>query len=284
MKVARITPGVGAEISGVDLTNLRNGDFASIVEAFDAHSALLFRDQRLSETDLLAFSRRFGDLDEVPVNEQGRTSVPGFPEVYVVSNITGADGQPIGSLGAGEAAWHTDMSYLPVPPYASILYAIEVPPTGGDTWICGMTAAFETLPDELRQQVAGRRLKHDGTYNSGGYLRAGASPSNNPTDSIGTAHPILCRHPRTERPTLYLGRRRNAYIEGLPLPESEALLDALWAHAVQPAHVLAHRWRVGDLLMWDNRATMHRRDAFDPAARRRLHRTQIKGTAAPCGL
>lgn len=276
-----ITPAVGAEVSGIDLAELDDTRFDVIMTAWNRYSALLFRNQRLSDQALVDFSRRFGELDEAPVNEKGRTAVPGLPEVYVVSNIIGSDGQPIGSLGAGEAVWHTDMSYLPNPPDASMLYALEVPPSGGDTWLCGMNAAYRSLPESLGRRVRNLSIKHDGTYNSGGYLRAGLSACDDPRHSIGQVHPIICAHPRTGVPTLYLGRRRNAYVVGLSLAESEALLDELWAHATRPEHCYAHRWQVGDLLLWDNRSTLHRRDPFDPASRRLMHRTQVRGASPP---
>lgn len=279
--ITPITQAVGAEISGVDLSRISDPAFEQVRNAWHRHSALLFRDQRLSHDDLIAFSRRFGDLDEAPVNENGKKFVDGYPHIYVVSNIPGPDGQPIGSLGAGEAVWHTDMSYLPAPPDASLLYAVEVPPAGGDTWISGMVAACAALPQHLRKVVAGRSIKHDGTYNSGGYLRVGMRESNDPRTSAGAPHPVICIHPPSGRETLYLGRRRNAYVMGLPLDESEALLDELWAHASRPEFAYAHRWRVGDVLMWDNRSTLHRRGPFDPCARRLMYRTQIRGTAAP---
>lgn len=281
ISVKPITTAVGAEISGVDLPQISDAQFDKVRNAWHRHSALLFRGQQLSHDGLIAFSRRFGDLDEAPVNENGKKFVDGYPHIYVVSNIAGPDGQPIGSLGAGEAAWHTDMSYLPVPPDASMLYAVEVPPAGGDTWISSMITACAALPEHLRKAVAGRSIKHDGTYNSGGYLRVGMQESNDPQTSAGTPHPVICIHPPSRRETLYLGRRRNAYVVGLPLAESEALLDELWAHASRPEFAYAHRWRVGDVLMWDNRTTLHRRGPFDPSARRLMYRTQIRGIAAP---
>jgi taurine dioxygenase len=279
--VRPLSAAIGAEVAGVDLARLDEPTFEAIREAWHAHAVLLFRDQRLGDAELIAFSRRFGALDHAPVNENGKTFVQGHPELYVVSNALGPDGVPIGSLGAGEAVWHTDMSYLPEPPDASLLYALEVPPAGGDTWVCGMEAALRALPSALLARVRGLSIKHDGTYNSGGYLRQGLVATDDPVASPGTPHPIVCEHPVTGRPVLYLGRRRNAYVVGLPLAESEALLDALWAHATRPEHTHAHRWRVGDLLMWDNRSTMHRRDPFDPATRRVMHRTQVKGSVAP---
>lgn len=281
MKVRELTPAVGAEISDLDINLMTGGEFDRVVEAWDNHGGLLFRNQNLSNDAFVAFASRFGELEAAPVMENGRTPVPGYPEIYVVSNVIGSDGKPIGSLGAGEAVWHTDMSYLENPPDASMLYALELPPAGGDTWLAGMSAAYEGLPDDLKQKISGKRIKHDGTFNSGGFRRSGVEVREDPRESVGAYHPIVCAHPRTGRPALYLGRRRLAYVEGLELPESEALLDELWEHATKSEFVFAHKWRVGDLLVWDNRATLHRRDPFDARARRIMHRTQIKGATAP---
>lgn len=272
---------LGAEIGGIDLRRVDAASFAAIHHAWIERSVLLFRDQRLSDDDLLAFSQRFGALDHAPVQEGGRRCVDGHPEIYVVSNVLGPDGQPIGSLGAGEAVWHTDMSYLPEPPKASMLHALEVPAAGGDTWFCDMYAAYERLPEALKRRAETLRVKHDGTYNSGGYVRAGVTPTDDPREAPGMIHPLVCRHPESGRRMLYLGRRRNAYVAGLGLAESERLLDEIWTHATDPAITWRHRWRVGDLVLWDNRCTMHRRDPFDSAARRVMHRTQVKGEAPP---
>ena len=281
LTIKKLTPAVGAEIANVDLSHLSDAEFSQIEQAWNRHSALLFRDQKLTDDDLLAFSRRFGELDPPPVQEHGRQSPEGYPEVYVVSNVLDDKGAPIGALGAGEAVWHTDMSYLPLPPDASMLYALEIPPSGGDTWVLGMQAAWTTLPAALKAKLRDRRIKHDGTYNSGGYLRKGVTPSDDPHQAPGAWHPAVLRHPVTGAPSLYLGRRRNSYVEGLAPAESEALLDALWAHIEHPEFRYQHRWRVGDLLLWDNRSTMHRRDPFDNKTRRVMHRTQIKGKLAP---
>ncbi len=281
LTIKPVTPAVGAEISGVDLACLSDAEYAQIEQAWNRYSALLLRDQKLTDDDLLAFSRRFGELDPPPIQEHGRLSPEGYPDIYVVSNVLDDKGAPIGALGAGEAVWHTDMSYLATPPDASMLYSLEVPPSGGDTWVLGMQAAWTTLPDALKAQVRGRRIKHDGTYNSGGYLRKGVTPTDDPHQAPGAWHPAVISHPATGAPSLYLGRRRNSYVEGLAPAESEALLDALWAHIERPDLRYQHRWRVGDLLLWDNRSTMHRRDPFDNATRRVMHRTQIKGKGAP---
>jgi alpha-ketoglutarate-dependent taurine dioxygenase len=279
--VTPLTPAVGAEVSGVDLPTLNDAEFAQIERAWHQYSALLFRGQRLSDDDLLNFSGRLGELDPPPNQERGRLSPPGYPDIYVVSNVVDQKGQPIGALGAGEAVWHTDMSYLELPPDASMLYALEIPPEGGDTWICGMQAAWVSLPETLKAKLRGRRIKHDGTYNSGGYVRKGVEPTDDPHKAPGAWHPAVCLHPVTAAPSLYLGRRRNSYVEGLSPEESTALLDALWAHIDRPELRYVHKWRVGDLLLWDNRSTMHRRDPFDQLSRRVMHRTQIKGKHLP---
>ena len=272
--------GLGAEIRGVDLRRLEDDAFAAIHRAWLDNLVLLFRGQELTDAELIAFSRRFGDLDLAPIQETGRRFVEGMPELYVVSNVV-KDGEPIGSLGNGEAVWHTDMSYLPDPPKASMLYALEVPPTGGNTEFINMYAVYDAVPADLKRDIAGLRIKHDGTYNSGGYVRQGVTPTDDPRESPGIFHPLVCTHPETGRRMLYLGRRRNAYIEGFELAESEALLDALWAYTDRAEFAWRNVWQVGDLVLWDNRCTMHRREAFDPTARRVMHRTQIKGHARP---
>jgi len=271
---------LGAEVRGVDLKSLDERQFAALRRAWHQHQVILVRDQILGDQDLVAFSRRFGDLDWAPVQETGRRFVEGLPEIYIVSNVK-VNGEPIGSLGAGEAVWHTDMSYLDMPPMASTLYALEVPPSGGNTSFCSMYAIYQALPPELKRRIAGLKIKHDGTYNSGGFLRQGVTATDDPRTSPGAIHPLVCTHPDTGRQMLYLGRRRNAYLVGLDLAESEALLDELWRFVERPEFKWEHVWRVGDLVMWDNRCTMHRRDPFDDATRRIMHRTQIKGAASP---
>ena len=272
--------GLGAEIDGVDLRRLDDRLFGELHQAWLNNLVLLVRDQRLTDADLIGFSRHFGDLDWAPVQEAGRRFVEGLPEIYVVSNVL-ENGEPIGSLGHGEAVWHTDMSYVEQPPKASVLYALEIPPAGGNTYFVNMYSVYAALPPELRQRIAGLKIKHDGTYNSGGYVRQGVVPSADPRGAPGALHPLVYVHPETAKQALYLGRRRNAYIDGLELAASEALLDELWRYVDHPAFSWMHVWRPGDLVLWDNRCTMHRRDAFAANARRILHRTQIKGESVP---
>jgi taurine dioxygenase len=272
--------GLGAEVRGLDLRNIAGTSFSTIYRAWLDNLVLLFRSQHLNPSELIAFSRRFGELDQAPVQESGRRVVEGMPELYVVSNVL-KDGEPIGSLGSGEASWHTDMSYLEQPPMASMLHAIEVPASGGNTEFINMYSLYEALPEKLKGQIGKLRIKHDATYNSGGYLRQGVQPMDDPRTSLGSYHPLVCTHPETNRKALYLGRRRNAYIDGLSLAQSEALLDELWSYTSRVELTWRNVWAVGDLVLWDNRCTMHRRDAFDPNARRIMYRTQVRGKTRP---
>ncbi len=276
MRVTRIGEALGAEISGVDLARPIN-NFAEIRSAWLEHLVLRFRDQSLTDPQLKSFSARFGELDPPGPNPYGQPFLPDHPELNVISNIK-VDGRPIGGLGDGEAIWHADMTYVERPPMAAMLHALEIPPSGGDTYWANMYLAYETLVPELKARIAGQRAVHDATYNSAGLMRKGYGEVTDPRKAPGARHPLVSKHPETGRECLFLGRRRNSYIEGLDLAESDQLLDALWAHATQARFTFRQQWRVGDVVLWDNRCTLHRRDAFDPAARRLLHRTQIKAS------
>ena len=252
-------------------------DRLAIGEALDRHLVVVARDQRLSDPQLLAFSANFGELDPPGPNPYGEPFNKEFPEINVISNVI-ENGRPIGNLGAGEAVWHADMTYVEVPPKAAVLHALEIPPEGGgNTYFADMYAAYEAMPRELKQAVEGKRLVHDASRNSAGLLRKGYTEVRDVRETVGATHPIVRTDPRSGRRGLFLGRRPNSYIVGLEVAESEALLDAIWAHATQSRFTMCHEWRVGDLLMWNNPAVLHRRDSFDANARRVMHRTQIKG-------
>jgi taurine dioxygenase len=279
--VVPLSPAIGAEIRGADLSKpLSEPAFKAVFDAWMRHSVLLFRGQKLSDEQLVEFSRRFGTLDAAPPNEASNkyndAHVAGMPEITVISNVV-QNGAPIGALGADESAWHTDMSYMPKPPSASILYGLETPPAGGDTGFANMYLAYETLPADLKEIVKKHQCIHDATYTSAGGLRKGVKEVTDVREAPGARHPMVRTHPVTGRAALFLGRRRNAYIVGLPVEQSEHLLDRIWAHASQPGFTFHHKWRVGDLIMWDNRCAMHRRDSFDPNSRRVMHRTQVQG-------
>ncbi|MGH8702248.1 MAG: TauD/TfdA dioxygenase family protein [Burkholderiales bacterium] len=268
---------LGADVVGVDLMQPLDAATVKAIEAaWHQHLVLRFRGQRLDDPGLLAFARRFGELDQAPVHAVGDTDVDPTPEITVMSNIK-VNGKPIGNLGHYEAEWHTDMSYNEKTPIGSLLYSLEVPPEGGDTGFSNMYRAFETLPPDLKRAIIGRSCKHDSSRTSVGDLRKGFKDVTDPRAAPGAVHPIVRTHPATRRNALFLGRRRNAYIVGLPLAESEDLLNRLWTHAGKPEFAWYQKWKIGDLVMWDNRCAMHRRDSFDPNARRLMHRTQIKG-------
>ena len=273
-----LSDAIRAEIRDIDLAHIDDATFTAIHDVWIRFQVLRFRNQKLTDAKLVAFSRRFGELDIAPPNENGTRDVEGFPEILVISNVV-EDGVEIGSLGSGEAAWHTDMSFIPTPPIGSVLYAWEVPRRGGSTSFLNMYRVLETMPDSLRRKIEGRYIKHDATTNSAGYLRAGTENSDDVRTSPGTAHPIIITHPETGRDTLYLGRRHRAYVVDMDVDASEALLGELWSHTNQKEFTWHQEWSVGDLVMWDNRCTMHRRDAFDSKDRRIMHRTQIKGCA-----
>ena len=267
---------LGADVVGVDLSKpLSQDTFRQIEDAWHTHLILRFRGQQLDDQALLAFGQRFGELDSAPIHA-GKDVVNPFPQITVMSNIK-VDGKPIGNLGHYEAVWHTDMSYNDLAPIGSLLYSLEIPPAGGNTGFCNMYKAWDTLPAALKKQVLGRYCRHDSSRNSAGELRKGCLEVTDPRDAPGAMHPLVRTHEKTHRNCLFLGRRQSAYIIGLPLDESEDLLNQLWAHATQPEFEWYQVWKVGDLVIWDNRCAMHRRDAFDPESRRLMHRTQIKG-------
>ena len=267
---------LGAEIRGINFRRMDEDSFRALEDALFKHLVVVIRAQPLADPELIALGRRFGELEPPGTSIIGKHYIEEHPEILVISNIV-ENGVPKGNLGAGEAIWHTDMSYRARPTSIAILHALEIPPSGGNTYFANQYLAYDTLPADVKQNLEGRLLIHDETYNSAGQLRKGFREVTDPRAAPGARHPIFRTHPATGRPALYLGRRRNGYIVGLPLEESEALLDQLWAHASRPEDVWAHEWSVGDTLIWDNRCVIHRRDAFDPGARRMMHRVQIKG-------
>jgi taurine dioxygenase len=275
MKITDLCRVFGAEIEGVDLSKVGDEEFEQIYRAWVERGVLRFRGQSLDDAQLEAFSARFGPLERIPLKltpEQEKR----FPSLYVtpLSNIT-VDGRPIGGLGNAEASWHSDMTYLPVPPPASVLLAVEIPAAGGDTQFCCQHAALESLPDALRTRIADIRIRHDASHTSIGELRPGFDEVTDPTKAPGATHPAIRRHEENGRDALYLGRREFAYVEGMSLEDSEALLDELWQYAALPENTWTQKWRVGDVIIWDNRRMLHRRDEFPNHVRRMLRRCQV---------
>ena len=266
-----------AEVSGLDASQIDAPAFDALYSAWLRYPILRLRGQRLGDAQLQAFSKRFGPLEYAPmgrISDAERDKHPN-PFVTTISNIV-ENGRPIGGLGNAEAAWHTDMSYIDAPPTASILYAVEIPEEGGDTHFCNMIAALAALPAALRERVRSARLKHDAAHDSVGRLRRGHRHAASPLEAPGAVHPMVRPHPENGTEALFLGRRQDAYVEGLQLAESEAFLDEVWRHVALPDAIWTQQWQVGDLLIWDNRSVMHRRAAFDPNARRLMRRTQVR--------
>jgi taurine dioxygenase len=288
LEVTALSAALGAEITGLDLRQpLAEETLRAVHATWLEHSVILFRDQHLSDADLIRFSRSFGELDLGP-RMAWQPDNPPFPEIFVISNVV-ESGHPIGFLGAGEADWHTDMSHTEVPPKASTLYSLEVPHDGSaPTGFMNMYKVLEALPHDLRIRIEGLRLKHDPAHTLQGELRDGyeIGAFEDVAAAPGPVHPLVRTHPETGRKALYLGRERNgcyraACVLGMPRAESEALLDELWRYAREERFAWYHTWRAGDYLMWDNRCVMHRREAFNAELRRIMHRTQIRDCVAP---
>jgi taurine dioxygenase len=276
---------LGAEVEGLDLRTLDDATFKSVHEAWLHHVLLVFRNQSLVADDLVNLVHRFGtpvtssnlhkrNLDERAANQL--YNLP--PEVTVVSNVKDR-GKTIGILGDGEVLWHSDFSFKDRPTAARMLVAMEVPPrtSGGHTYFLNCYAAYDALPERLKQRVSGLRIKQADIIDTAMKLRPGRSLDDDIRTVPGPSHPVISTHPETGGNMLFLGRRHGAYVNGLALEESEALLNELWAHATQPRFCYEHHWSPGDVVVWDNRATLHKRDPFDPEARRVLYAAQVEG-------
>jgi taurine dioxygenase len=267
---------LAAEIRGIDLSQpLGDNIFGEIEHAYNEYGVIFFRNQQITPEQQVAFTRRFGEIEFNIFGE--RWSVPGCPEIVVVSNIT-EDGKPIGVRRAGEN-WHSDMCYTPRPPRGTILYAIETPELYGlplgDTEFASTAAAWDALPDSLRRRIEGRRALFDFTGRKRAFPPTREEIERNPP----VLHPIVRTHPKTGRKCLYVMRDDCTGIEGLAAEEADALICALADHIVkQPQFIYRHQWRPGDLLMWDNCTVQHRAiEDYDLPQRRLMHRTTMSG-------
>lgn len=266
---------LGAEIRGVNLAEpLGDNAFAIVERAYDEHGVIFFRDQKITPPQQVAFTRRFG---EIAFNIFGeRWSVPGSPEIVVVSNVT-EDGQQIGVKRAGEN-WHSDMCYTPRPPRGTMLYALEIPHLHGlplgDTEFANAAAAWDALPQTMRGFLASRRATFDFVGRKRALAPTLAEIDRNPP----VKHPIARTHPRTGRKCLYVMRDDCTGIDGLASEDAEPLIAALADHIVKPAFIYRHQWRPGDLLLWDNCTVQHRAiQDYDLPQRRVMHRTTMGG-------
>ncbi len=267
-----------AEIEGVDLSAPLDGEtVAAIRQAWWDHSILVLRGQSINQEQHIAFSRHFGELQVHSVKDW---LLPDHPEILVLSNRGRGGVKP---LDNGGAYWHSDMTYEAKPPMGSILHGLTVPPEGGDTLYADMYAAYEALDDETKELIDGRIAVHNYRHRYMKMAKGGKRPQPSAEQLAqwqDTEHPVAFIHPESGRKALYINEGFTVAIKGLEPDESEALLARLYAHCVQPQFIYAHKWRPGDIVMWDNRCTMHCATRYDVAKyERTMHRTTIKGAA-----
>ncbi len=277
LQVVPLDAPLGADIRGVDISRPLDAQTADAIrKAWLDHIVLRFRGQALDPSSLIAFGRLFGELHASKGVTYGSKPSDIPPEVELITTLP-EDGLPPGNRAADENVWHTDMSFYDMPASASLLYAQIVPRSGGNTWFTNLYRAFDTLPEDLRQAIDGRRSIHDAAYTAMHEIRAGYAPVTDKSQGPGARHPIVRTHPETGRQALYLGRAGYGYIEGYDVAQSDRLLERLWAHMTRPDFVWEQTWQAGDLIMWDNRACAHGRTAVAPEIRRRLIRVTVKG-------
>ena len=269
---------VCADIVGFDFNNYDESDIAEVRKHWLQYGVVRFRETNITDAQHVDFSRRFGDFVIHPkqLQEGGH---PTNKEILVIANTT-KDGKPTGALGNSEATWHTDTWFYERPPAGALLRAIELPPSGGDTYFLSTYQAFDTLPEALRTAIVGRQIFFQNVYDKTGKLRLGRQEPKTADfrEWNGIVHPLVRTHAETGRKALYLGgESKGCWIVGMPLDESDDLISQLWQHTTTATNVFRQQWLMGDMMMWDNRCTMHRRDSFDPATIRIMHRTTTSG-------
>ncbi len=272
-----ITPMAGsfaAEVQGLRLDGgLAAADFDALRAGLDRHGLLILRGQLLDEPTLLAFAKGFGEPDHIVRDDWASRQCP---EITYITNLRGADGAPLGGLGSGEIDWHSDQSYMPAPATGSFLYGVEIPPDGTPTYFANLYLAHEALPETTRARIEGLSVIYSYAKRVSTYEGEQPSPEEIRKMAPEVRHPLVHIHPTTGRRALYLDPTTALAVEGLAANESTGLLAELAAHAVQPAFVHAHEWRMGDLVVWDNAVMLHRRDPFDADANRLLKRATVR--------
>lgn len=290
LKVERLSPALGAEIQGVDLSKtIDDPVFEKIVEAWHEHLLLIFRGQTLTPEQHIEFSRRFGGLE---IHPNPKHLLREHPELLHLTNRLGESGEALG-LKDGGSDWHSDLSYMKAPSMGSLLYALQVPKVGGDTEWGNMYSAYDTLPEATKARIEGLNAIHQFDHNANPRLTPpdGVVRNQSATGSIWDAksaetkartpnvpHPIVRVHPDTGRKALFINRRFTIAVEDMDADEGENLLLELFDHCEQPQFIYRHIWRAGDLLMWDNRCTIHVAcGGFNLPEIRQMHRTTLTG-------
>jgi len=265
---------VACEVVGLRLWEPQDDQTIDELRALWAdHPVLVFRRQALSEDELAEFSARFGPLERTVRTDWAS---PVRPEVSLISNLKDAQAKPIGGLGDGEIQWHSDQSYMLNPATGAMLYALELPSEGGATSWVDLCAAYAGLPERLKRAVEGQRAIFSYVKRLAGYQgvdRVISEEAKTKTPLI--LHPLVHTHPVTGRKALYLDSTTTVGIDGIDEASGSALLDEIYEFATQPKFTYCHHWQVGDALLWDNGFTMHRREPFDPTARRLMKRTTM---------
>ena len=279
MQITPLSPALGAEVKAVNAATISDTDFSALRQAWNtANGLLVLRNQQLEPDQQVAFARRFGPLfGEVDQFQESvlKNLLPGQPALYRVSNKRDSSGQPLGRARAG-TYWHSDVSFRSRPAQASLLYGIEVPDHGGDTQFASRSAAFDGLSAAMQSLLLPLNAVHDfrvAAVSSGSYSQADLASD----DFDGTnrwTHPVVIQHPETEKPSLYVNPGFTSHLEGFDGSESDALLHWLYRHCQRPEFVYRHRWQPNDLLIWDNRCTMHCAIS-DYTADRYLHRATV---------
>lgn len=275
IRIEKLAEHIGASISGVDLSRtISEGELADIHAAWVDNGVLVFPGQELEPAMHVEFSARFGPLIGHVVD---RFNLQDFPEVTLISNVENEKGEKIGADRAG-MIWHSDMSYMPRPSMGSLLYGVECPPTGADTEFAGMFAAYDALPTAMRRRLEGLKGIHDYAWHYATYLTH--RPPLTDAEKAKTPpveHPAIRTHPVTGRKAMYVGEGLTRTFAGMDEAEGRALVIEASEFATQPQFVYRHKWKVGDLVFWDNRSTMHRATEFDNRYRRLMRRTTILG-------
>ncbi|WP_044562969.1 TauD/TfdA family dioxygenase [Azospirillum sp. B4] len=275
LRTRPLKPGFGAEILDVDLKTATPEEVDQVVETFHRFGAILLRGQDLDPAGLKAFLGRFGPLEG---HTQKQFTLPDHPEVYILSNKV-VDGKPIGAHNDG-VGWHTDYSYKAEPVMCTMLYAVEVPDEGSDTLLADLCAAYDALPEERRAQLDGLKLHHSYEYfmTSRQYLRVDQLSPELKAQNPDVIHPLIRTHPADGRKALWVSTGTVKEVVGMPNPQGLELLDELVAFVTQDRFVHAHKWQVGDILIWDNRCTLHTGTLYDDKKYTRLmHRMWVKG-------
>jgi len=278
LRFAPLTKHIGCEVKGIDLRQPVPADAAAAMyRAWLDHAVLVFRDQDLTQEDLIRVTAIFGEF--APLGRPAHTLPKGFakilPNIMLISNIR-ENGETIGALPDGEMMFHHDTIHRDDPHKATLLYSVEVPTYGGDTLFASGTAAYEALDPAMKDKLAGLRAVNYYVYNS--VTRNDKQGVNATSQAV---HPVVRTHDETGRKALYVNRLMSVRIEGMAEADSDALLDFLFDHSEKPEFVYTHVWRKGDLIVWDNRCSSHARTDFPSDQRRLLLRTTVKGTCRP---